>query len=447
MYTQFAQLAAKEGIELIYWNNTPLNLEKLGHQEIPFPKVALHWRTDALKNAIKHNELNKFKNESNNPIFDAYKFAWNTGGLKNKVKTFIAKRYLKKTPTNSYIQRLREKLKRQEKSTTYYKTCFNTIKEIQPDLVFCASQRPVAAVAPLEAAKALNITTACAIFSWDNLPKATLVAEADHYLVWSEYMKEELENYYPFTSSSKTHITGTPQFENHYNPEILLDKNTFFKEHGLDPEKKYICFSGDDVTTSPYDPQYLNDVAEAVISYNSTRKEKLGIIFRRCPVDFSGRYDHVHSAIIKPIAPLWDSVGGNWDKKVPTKEDLILQATIAHHTELVINVGSSMIFDYAAHDTPCAYLNYNPEGSNTSIKDIHKIYRYIHFQSMPDKRAVIWLNAKESIHDQLVLALEKNEIDLDYAQNWFKKIVHHPAEGASQRIVKTLLSISEDSLK
>lgn len=444
MYTQFAQLAAKERLELIYWNNTPLNLEKLGHQEIPFPKVALHWRTDALKNAIKHNELNKFKNESKNPIFDAYKFAWNSKGIKNKVKTFIAKRYVKKTPTNSYIQRLREKLKKQEKRTTYYKTCFNTIKEIQPDLVFCASQRPIAAVAPLEAAKALNIKTVCAIFSWDNLPKATLVAEADHYLVWSEHMKEELASYYPFTSSSKTHITGTPQFENHYNPEFLLDKDRFFKEHGLDPEKKYICFSGDDVTTSPFDPQYLNDVAEAVRNYNSTQEEKLGIIFRRCPVDFSNRYDYVlaaHSAIIKPIAPLWDSVGGNWDKKVPTKEDLILQATIAHHTKLVINVGSSMVFDYAAHNTPCAYLNYNPEGSDTNIKDIHTIYKYMHFQSMPTSGSVIWLDSKETILDSITRVLDAKNLSLEQTHNWFQKIVHHPVEGASQRIVSILKTL------
>ena len=81
--------------------------------------------------------------------------------------------------------------------------------------MFCASQRSIAMVAPMEAAKELKILTVCAVFSWDNLPKATLVVEADHYLVWSEHMAQELANYYPFTSASQVHITGTPQFENH----------------------------------------------------------------------------------------------------------------------------------------------------------------------------------------------------------------------------------------
>lgn len=444
MYTQFAELAAKENIDLVYWNNTPLNLDKMGYQEIPFPKIALHWKTDALKNAIKHTELNKFKEQSDNTIFDAYKFAWNTRGFKNKVKTFIAKRYIKASPSEKDIVRLREKLKDQERSTAYYKNCMQALMEVQPDVVFCASQRPVAAVAPMQAAQALGIPTACAIFSWDNLPKATLVVEADHYLVWSDHMKEELAKYYPFTSSSKIHVTGTPQFENHYNKDLLLDKKSFFRKYKLDLDKKYICFSGDDVTTSPFDPQYLEDAAEVVRSYNRTKGDKLGIIFRRCPVDFSDRYRMVlaeYDDVIKPIAPLWDSIGGNWDKKVPTKEDLILQATIAHHTELVINVGSSMVFDYAAHNTPCAYLNYNPEGSDTNIKDIHTIYKYIHFQSMPSKESVIWLDNKEAILDSLRQVLETKDLSLEQTHNWYEKIVHHPVDQASKRIVSALKTL------
>ena len=74
VYTQFAEIAASEGIELVYWNNTPLGLEPLGYQEIPFPKVSLHWQTDILKNAIKHLELNLFKEQTGSTIYDAYKF-------------------------------------------------------------------------------------------------------------------------------------------------------------------------------------------------------------------------------------------------------------------------------------------------------------------------------------------------------------------------------------
>lgn len=444
MYTKFTRLATQEGIELVFWNNTPVNLTALGLEEIKLPKVKLHWQTDALKSAIKHTELNAFKAKTTQYIYDEYKFAWNTRGIKNKLKAALAKRYIRKAPTQEYIVRLREKLKRQERSTAYYEVCKRQIKEINPDIIFCASQRPIAAVAPMLAAKDLGIPTVCSIFSWDNLPKATLVVEADHYLVWSEHMKQELQFYYPFTSKSNTHIVGTPQFENHFDKTIVLPKEAFYRTHSLELQKKYICFSGDDVTTSPFDPQYLADVAEAMSNYNLLQGIQLGMIFRRCPVDFSDRYDWVlekYKNVIVPIAPLWESVGTQWDKKVPTKADLELQANIAHHTSLVINVGSSMVFDYAVHNTPCAYLNYNPEGSDTAIKDIHTIYKFVHFQSMPSKEAVIWLNSKETILQQLNSVLDKNNFNMESVYEWFEKIVKHPVEESSRRVVFQLISI------
>ena len=444
VYTRFLEIAVAEELELIFWNNTPLDLAALEYQEIKFPNVQLHWQTDALKNAIIHTELNSYKAATGNPIFDQYKFAWNTIGIKNKLKTALAKRYIRKAPTQEYIVRLREKLKRQERSTAYYVVCKRQIQEINPDIIFCASQRPIAAVAPMLAAKDLGIPTVCSIFSWDNLPKATLVVEADHYLVWSEHMKKELQTYYPFINNSKTHVVGTPQFENHYDKTYLLTLESFYNNHSLDHTKEYICFSGDDVTTSPFDPQYLADVAEAVGNYNLLQETQLGIIFRRCPVDFSDRYDWVlqkYKDAIVPIAPLWESVGAQWDKKIPTKADLELQANIAHHTKMVVNVGSSMVFDYAAHNTPCAYLNYNPEGSDTAIKDIHTIYKFVHFQSMPSKEAVIWIYNKVDILKQLETIVRKQNHQLDETQNWFQKIVKHPVEESSLRTVDTLKKI------
>lgn len=443
VYTDFAQLAKSENIELIYWNNTPLDLTQLGFQEIKFPSIRLHWRTDALKNAITHNELNWFQNTTGNSIYQAYKFPWNTRGIKNKIKTALAQLYIKKKPTPGYIVRLREKLRKQETRTPFYTSCLQTIKEVQPDLIFCASQRPIAAVAPMQAAKQLGIPNICAIFSWDNLPKATLVVEADQYVVWSEHMKEELNKYYPFSKKATVHITGTPQFENHYNKDVLLSRDAFYTAHGLDEDTTYICFSGDDETTSPYDPQYLCDVAQAVKHFNKENKQQVGIIFRRCPVDFSDRYDWVLSQYnhIVPVEPLWESVGEQWDKKIPTPEDLALQANIAHHTALVINVGSSMVFDYAAHNKPCAYLNYNPEGSDVKIKDINTIYKFIHFESMPSREAVIWLDSKSSILEHITRVIEKRSNQIEYSHAWFQKIVQHPVNQSSERVVQVLSSL------
>ena len=102
-------------------------------------------------------------------------------------------------------------------------------------------------------------------------------------------MKKEVLKYYPFITEEQIFVTGKPQFEPHYDESLKLTRADFFEAHNLDVNKKYICYSGDDETTSPLDQYYLEDLSNAVRSLNN-KGENLGIIYRKCPVDFTSRY-------------------------------------------------------------------------------------------------------------------------------------------------------------
>src|SRR5690606_28669792 len=136
-----------------------------------------------------------------------------------------------------------EKLKISERKSVTYKNCKKVLEIEKPDFIFCTNQRPVNSIAPLTAAQDLGIPTGTFIFSWDNLPKATMVVEPDYYFVWSELMRKELLNYYPFISSKNIFISGSPQFEPHFDPQLRMSREQFFEENKLDSEKEYICFS------------------------------------------------------------------------------------------------------------------------------------------------------------------------------------------------------------
>jgi UDP-N-acetylglucosamine 2-epimerase len=116
--------------------------------------------------------------------------------------------------------------------------------------------------------------------------------ETDYYFVWSELMKEQLLQYYPKTREEQIFVTGTPQFEPHYDKDLLLSRKQFCLEHKLSEETRYICFSGDDQTTSPLDQYYLEDTAIAVRKLRE-EGEDVAIVYRKVPIDFSGRYDEV----------------------------------------------------------------------------------------------------------------------------------------------------------
>ena len=66
-------------------------------------------------------------------------------------------------------------------------------------------------------------------------------------------------------------------------------------------------------------------------------------------MDFSSRFDKVlaqYKEIIVPIIPRWERKGEMWNSVLPTPEDIVLQMNTIAHTEMVVNFGSSMVFDY-----------------------------------------------------------------------------------------------------
>ncbi|HEX8577352.1 MAG TPA: UDP-glycosyltransferase [Flavobacterium sp.] len=435
-YSHFYELGRAQGFEPVFWNNTPFDLTSLGFNEIKIKNAKTHPLTDIYKNARKHIELNNFIKKSGNHVYDYYRFPFLYKNIKTSLKNSTSQLVIALHSSEKGLLSVRDRIERQERKTVFYKHCLETLQKEKPALVFCTNQRSMLSIVPLLAARDLKIPTATFIFSWDNLPKATMVVEADYYFVWSDHMKKELLYYYSYINDSQVFVTGTPQFENHFNQEKIATREEFFAGNGLDIKKKYICFSGDDITTSPDDPQYLADVADAVHHLN-TQGHNIGIIFRRCPVDFSERYDKVlvkNQDIIFSLAPLWKKIGDAWNTILPTKEDMVLQQNTIAHTEMVINLGSSMVFDYACFNKPCIYINYNAAEKSVADWSVKKIYKYVHFQSMPSKEAVVWCNDKNQFASIIKEALEGKLSNVAAAKHWLTKIAGENPAQASENI-------------
>jgi hypothetical protein len=223
----------------------------------------------------------------------------------------------------------------------------------------------------------------------------------------------------------------------------IASKDDFFLRHNLDPSKKYICYSGDDITTSPNDPIYLEDTAKAVIDLNK-KGYALGIIFRRCPVDFSDRFDQVlekYKDVIVSIDPKWEKTGNVWNSVLPTKDDMFLQMNTIAHCEMVVNLGSSMVFDYVAFEKPCAYICYDIPNAYEKNRSVADIYDFVHFRSMPSKNAVLWIKSPDALVEIIIQGIEQPIEAVRKAQEWFEKINLHPSEDASMRILSEISQI------
>lgn len=440
-FTDFKSIGEEMGFDIHYWNNTIFSLkDNLGFNEVKIEDNSTHKLLSIYTRARKRAELNVSRDKFNDSVYPTYKFPFNYNGLKNTFKSLYSKYLIGLYSSEKGIIKLRKKINALERSTSKYKYCKAQLETHKPDLIFCTTQRSTQSISALLAAKDLGIPTVAFVYSWDNVPKAMQVVETDYYFVWSEHMKNEVLQYYPFVKRNQVLVTGTPQFEPHYNTALLKTRDQFFKEQGLDINKKYICYSGDDETTSPLDQYYLEDLANAVRSLN-TQGENIGIIYRKCPVDFTPRYDAVIEAnkdIIEVIDPIWKQVGDQWNQVLPAKEDFEMLVNVCEHSEFVTNVCSSTVFDFVVHNKPCIYYNYEQPQLKKGIRDIGQNYKYVHFRSMPSKQAAVFCTDKNDLETIVYNVLYKKTSNVNEGLKWYEIVAgKHPKE-ASKHIWKTI---------
>lgn len=438
----------KNKCNVYIWNNSPVNLSVMGFNEVKMPSYKSGKFSEILK-VVKRNielKLNKKYFRDNN--YSLYLVRYNPEGLFSFIKKsiYIILNFLLTSKIGKKIIDIL--LDFSESTTSYYKNCYGILKEDQPDIIFCTNQRPLSCIAPILAAKKLGITTVTFIFSWDNIPKATMVIRTDYYFVWSQYMKQELLNHYTDVKENQIIVTGSPQFEHHFDKNLYISKEDFFEKYNLNPNYKYLCFSGNDITTSPYDQNYLEDLAIAIRQLNG-QKSKIKIIFRRCPVDFSDRFDKVLNEfkdVIVNIKTLSTNIGSGWSSYVPNIEDIKLQTNIIRYSEFVVNVGSTMALDFICHNKLSIYINYNNVKNDIRKWNINKIYSYIHFKSMPSQDCVVWINSSSDYKTKIALILEAPDETLSNAQEWLKIVNSFDYKSASVNVWKNINVIGKCSL-
>ena len=87
-------------------------------------------------------------------------------------------------------------------------------------------------------AKRMGIKTAAFVFSWDNLTsRSRIFVPYDFYLMWNEQMKAQLLAQYPFLQAEQVLVTGTPQFDFHFKPELRLSRDELCQRIGLEPRR------------------------------------------------------------------------------------------------------------------------------------------------------------------------------------------------------------------
>lgn len=257
-------------------------------------------------------------------------------------------------------------------------------------------------------------------------------------------MKQELLRYYPTVSTENVHVIGTPQFEPYANRDILLSRESFARQLGADPARPIICYSGGDAGTCPEDPAHVRVLMSLIRT--GQIKGVPQVVLRPVPVEDGTRYEKVRQDFPELIysPPKWNRIkDGLWSQSVPMAEDVALLANLTYHSDLNINLGSTMTLDFSIQDKPVVNVAFdvaNPPIFGMPVFDFY--YRYEHLQPVLAYRATRIARSPDDLAAFVNDYLRDPSLDREGRKQLVDLQVSPPLDRSSERVLTVLQRIS-----
>jgi hypothetical protein len=317
-------------------------------------------------------------------------------------------------------------------------------RRLAPTVVFCSHQRPASVLAPVLAAKSLGIPTATFIFSWDNLTsKGRIAAPFDHYLVWSDRMRDELLTYYPDVSPARVHLAGTPQFDPYADESLLWTRREFFDRIGGDPARPLVCYSGGDASIYPGEQEYVRLLVDLVRRGAIAGRPQ--VLVRPAPVDDGSRYAGVrwgHPELLFE-QPAWLRPSGDWSAAVPTADDVQFLVNLTRHAAVNVNIASTMTLDFAINDTPVVNVAFdavNPPPLGVPLWDCY--YQFEHYRPVIELGAARIARSADALAQHVSDCLTRPELDREGRKRFVDLEVGVPVGESARRVLDVLETIA-----
>jgi hypothetical protein len=255
----------------------------------------------------------------------------------------------------------------------------------------------------LNAAEWLNIPTATFIFSWDNLTvQSRMIPLYDYYLVWNYEMRNELLRIYNKTKEDQVFVTGTPQFDFHFNNKYYWSREKFCKRINADPSRPIVLYS-----TGMAEHMVGEHLVVEGIANILTEMENYGppqLVVRVYPKDNTGRFEYLKGKYPNILFPeiLWDK-----ETITPKYKDCYLLTNMLRHCSVGINVASTISLELCMFDKPVINIAYNPLFSEKHVLNYADYYNFDHYKPIVQSNALSVVYSEEELRNSLIESLKK----------------------------------------
>lgn len=314
------------------------------------------------------------------------------------------------------------------------------LEKLQPSLVFNGSHiHSRVATQAVQAAQWLGIPTAAFIFSWDNLTsQGRIMLPYDYFLVWNEALKKQLLEMYEWIREDRVFVTGTPQFDFHFQPRFYQSREDFCREIGADSSRPIVLYSTGMANHMPGEPEIVEEIADMlkeIVGENSPQ-----LLVRVYPKDLTGRFDELKERRKDILFPriAWEE---SW--LTPKFEDSYALVNTMRHVDFGINVASTISLELCMFDKPAINVGYNPPGVDEKELSYATYYNFDHYRPVVESGAVEVAYNREQMRALVHQAINEPNRRTNERKALIKKMFGDTLDGNSaRRVARVLLEIA-----
>jgi CDP-Glycerol:Poly(glycerophosphate) glycerophosphotransferase len=249
--------------------------------------------------------------------------------------------------------------------------------------------------------------------SWDNFTNKLIpVRRVNRLIVWNDLMKQQaidLHGYGP----DEVRVAGTPQWDLYFRGGTLISRDAFCATVGADPGRRLVTLTTTPRELYPHHDHVLRVMVEAMQS--GAWRQRAQILVRLHPRDELDAYQAFrgvpHVIIEKPFRETVRAGDGlSVDVTADNQRHL---ANTMRHSDVVVNVASTLAIEAAIFDTPVVNISFDGETAADWVRSARRYYRFTHYTNVTRHGAVRVAETPAQLVDAIGRYLDDPSLDRD----------------------------------
>jgi hypothetical protein len=291
----------------------------------------------------------------------------------------------------------------------------------------------------IKEAKKRGIPVLCLVESWDNfICKGPLSVVPDRMAVWNPGMVKEAHELHGFPRD-RIDVVGVPQFDLYTDKSVFADRVDFFQSCGLDPSKKLITYAASTEGFIPEEPDIFETVYQAVREKDP--EMTLQMMLRLHPItsaalrdEYLRRFSARPNLVVQSPGRV-SALHDNWD---PTWSDMVNLASTVHHSDIIINIASTMSIDAAVLDRPVIAVAFRV-GTRAKSRYFDDVFQHSHYRKLVDTKGIRLVRSVDELTEAIRNYLADPSLDAEYRNRLAEELCFQLDGHAGERAARVVL--------